>query len=214
MAGDWYVDKGLGVLMGQVRRDNPGMSIGTIASNEHHQANPDSDHDPEADGSVDAADFMIGSVFTKTDARKLADALVKFKDPRISYVIYDHKIVSGHVVGSTPAWKWRTYNGNDPHTNHVHVSVNDLHENDTSIWVLSNPVIPKEETLRVTGEWPIVGQGSDDNKRDGYDIVRRIQKQAGVTADGVWGTKTSQALGYTIMNAERYHNLFGLTIVN
>ena len=37
----------------------------------------------------------------------------------VTYVIWNRRIASAR---SSPAWSWRAYDGDDPHTNHVHVS--------------------------------------------------------------------------------------------
>lgn len=127
---DWYVDKGLGTLIAQMKKRFPGIVIGTIAGSAHHQANPDSDHEPEADGSVDAADFMLGPHFKEKDADEFVAALVAAKDKRVAYIIWKKRIISSTVK----PWEWRPYYGSDPHTGHPHLSVNDKHENDKSPW--------------------------------------------------------------------------------
>lgn len=63
-----------------------------------------------------------------------------------------------------------------------------------------------ELTFEVT--YPVLQEGDDDNLRDGYDVIRRIQRQLGITADGVWGPKTSAALGLKKMTEEKYRSLF------
>jgi len=133
MAKDWYVDKGLGVLIAQLKWKYPGIEIGTIAGGGHVATWPATDHAPEPDGSVDAADLMIGPDFTTDDAYQVVDALVKHRDERIAYIIWQKRIISSTVQ----PWVWRPYKGADPHTGHPHISVNDKHENDTSSWDLS-----------------------------------------------------------------------------
>lgn len=127
---DWYVDKGLATLIRQLKTRFPGIVIGTIGDPDHSSRL--SDHNPEADGSVDAADPMLGSSFTKADAIWLWNTLRRYKDRRIAYIIWDHQIVSSTVS----PWVVRTYEGSDPHTGHVHISVNDKHETDASEWKL------------------------------------------------------------------------------
>jgi hypothetical protein len=131
----WYVDHGLGVLIAQWRARHPGAVVGTIAD-AAHQAAGHSDHIPEADGSVDAADFMVGGVVTRADVDQLVAQLVAGRDPRIAYLIWQRRIISSTVA----PWEWRTYSGADPHTGHAHLSVNDLHENDLSPWNLGDDV--------------------------------------------------------------------------
>lgn len=126
MSADWYPDRGLGTLIAQWREEHPGAVVGTIG-NEAHQAGT-SDHNPEADGSVDAGDFMPGAGVTQDDLDQLAETLRTHRDPRIAYVIRRQRIFSSTVQ----PWVWRPYDG-DYHS-HTHVSVNDRHENDTSLW--------------------------------------------------------------------------------
>lgn len=67
------------------------------------------------------------------------------------------------------------------------------------------------ENLEVTGTWPLIGQGADDALVGGYDMVHRIQRAVGVDPDGVWGPKTTAAVGASKMTEDIYRRLFGLT---
>jgi hypothetical protein len=58
------------------------------------------------------------------DAKKLADAWVESQDDRIKYIIYNKKMVSSYPSGGKKPWTWRPYSGSNPHTKHVHISVN------------------------------------------------------------------------------------------
>lgn len=113
----WRVSPILAPLIAEVRAANPGMVIGTIGD-PAHQAEV-SDHNPDQWGYVAAADFMIGASFTAADAERLFDRIHALRDGRTAFVIYNRMIVSRTVS----AWSVRTYRGDDPHTNHVHVSV-------------------------------------------------------------------------------------------
>lgn len=132
----WYVDRGLSVLIAQEKELYPGLVVGTIGDPKH--AEEISDHNPSKEahdkGAVDAADFMIGGHFTFSAAQQFVNELVKYKDWRIAYIIFNGRIISSYVVNGVKAWTWRKYNGSDPHTNHVHLSVNDNHEKDASAW--------------------------------------------------------------------------------
>lgn len=85
-------------------------------------------------------------------------------DSRVAYVIYNRRIYT-HSRG------WYAYNGSNPHTNHVHVSIahTSTAENDTKTWISSvsgstttataskpKPAAkPKPKPAPVkTGEWP------------------------------------------------------------
>lgn len=88
-----------------------------------------SDHNPEADGSVDAIDITHDPV-NGPDCNELSE-MVK-DDPRIEgggYVIWDWQIYDPDTG------QWVAYNGTNGHTHHMHVSVADRLQNDTSLWL-------------------------------------------------------------------------------
>ncbi len=67
----------------------------------------------------------------------LSEALRISKDTRIKYVIWNHRMFSSYVQHSNDAaWAWRSYSGSNPHTKHMHVSVNEdqAHYDDTAQW--------------------------------------------------------------------------------
>lgn len=123
MAG-WIVSPILKPLIDEVRRAHPGMVIGTIGDAAHSAEASGSDHNPDRWGFVCAADFMLGtpanpSSFTAAEAEYLFDRIRALEDSRTAYAIYDRRIESRTVS----PWTVRAYDGTDPHTNHVHVSV-------------------------------------------------------------------------------------------
>jgi len=120
----WHVDAGLAVLIGQMQARYKGIIIGTIGDAAH--AGRKSDHNPDPDGSVDAADFMIGKRFTVAEAHKIWRRLYNANDLRIKYVIWNRLIwepIPGSKVKANP----KRYTGDDPHTDHLHISVDDAH---------------------------------------------------------------------------------------
>lgn len=139
---DAYLDKGLDVLRAYLRAKHPGIVIGWIGDPAHQSGT--SDHNPEADGSVDAIDPMIGPSFTFAECQEFIDDLVATRDPRLAYVIWNKRIISSTIS----PWTWRAYTGDDPHTGHAHISVNDKHENDTSDWGLD--VAFRDEKIPLT----------------------------------------------------------------
>lgn len=201
---DWYVDGGLQVLIDEEKAIHPGIVIGTIGDAAHQNEN--SDHNPEADGSVDAADFMIGSHFTEANAYAFTAALVQNRDRRIAYIIWQRKIISSTVQ----PWVWRDYKGSDPHTGHVHVSVNDNHENDKSTWDLSmGDKVPTYFTINDV-QVPHLKEGDSDTDFSGYNVITRIQLLKRVKPDGVWGPLTTKAVGSKTMTVTLYNQIFGL----
>lgn len=118
MAG-WRTAKCLDVLLHQVDAAYPGrdkQNDGTIGD-ERHQATK-SEHNPDSNGIVRARDITHDPAHG-LDARKLAEALVASRDNRILYVISNQEICSSVVS----PWVWRPYDGENPHREHMHLSV-------------------------------------------------------------------------------------------
>lgn len=57
------------------------------------------------------------------DAGKLAEALADSEDKRIKYIIWNRQIASSYPAHGYEAWERRPYNGANPHTKHIHISV-------------------------------------------------------------------------------------------
>lgn len=181
----WYVDPGLAVLIKQVKDANPGMTVYTIGDANH--ASTVSDHNPDPDGSVDAADFMIRDGFTADDAERLFQQLRASRDGRIKYVIYNRRIFSRTVS----PWSVRAYSGTDPHTNHVHVSVEDINKS-TTRWKVGYRTVSFD---LVSGALPVLKYGdSDPIDASGWSHVARAQRLLHVDADGDYGPMTQAAV--------------------
>lgn len=134
---DWRVNEGLMPLIVQMRTAHGNIVIGTIGDAAHRGET--SDHNPNAAGRVNAADFMLGTAFTETQAVALLPWLVR--DERTHYVIHDRKIWTSETRA------WLPYAGTDPHTNHIHLSVKDSAHTDTKPWVIAPPV--QEDNVNV-----------------------------------------------------------------
>ncbi len=218
---NWYPDKGAAKLVAQMRVKYPGIVIGTIAGGGHINTWPATDHAPEPDGSVDGTDYMIGKSFTVKDADVFVDTLLRNKDRRIAYIIWD-----GGIYSSTlKPWARRAYSGKDKHTNHVHVSVNDKHENDASPWNLGGLMYAQTAPLKDFTA-PILKYKDKDADHDSYNSVYRLQAllnlilDAGLTVDGDYGPKTRDAVKRiakgtdgTVVDMGVWVQLFGLTKV-
>jgi hypothetical protein len=101
-----------------------------------------SDHNPDpVTGVVRATDTdedLDGDRVNRVgDARPLVDRIVANRDPRVAYIIYEHRIVRSYDKPGIPRWTWAPYDGVNPHAGHAHVSI--LHtiaaETDTSSWL-------------------------------------------------------------------------------
>lgn len=119
-----------------------------------HAADPSSDHNPHlrgADGMqvYSARDFTHDPA-TGIDCNWLAQTLVKNKDPRIKYIIWDGRICSSKVA----AWTWRPYNGVNKHNKHLHISVDANLFDKPGNWRLDFPTpvyrIVESDIARVT----------------------------------------------------------------
>lgn len=152
----WRSVESLKKLRAQVTEVWPGVKqdeIGTIGDTAHQATQ--SDHNPEADGTVDAMDIPhqpeIG-----LDSYKLADDLLASHDYRIKYIISNSRIGGDVAYGernNVPPWTWHPYHGTNPHDQHMHISVNDVGQDDPAPWKFS-AVQPKEEI------WPGSGKCS------------------------------------------------------
>lgn len=115
----WRVAKSLETLREQIDRKAPirrRSHDGTIGDAAHSIRK--SDHNPNGQGVVTALDITHDPA-SGCDCRAIADALVKSRDPRIKYIIWNRAICSSKVS----PWKWRPYRGEHPHDKHLHVSV-------------------------------------------------------------------------------------------
>ena len=119
----WYVARSLDTLLDEINASAPGRnkaSDGSIGDADH--SSRESDHNPCDDhNAVCARDFTHdpGAGF---DSHAFAYWLVARCsagiENRCKYVISNYQIAS-----ASQAWVWRPYDGSNPHSHHVHVSV-------------------------------------------------------------------------------------------
>ena len=117
----WILAKSLITLLTQVNVMAPRRSKasdGTIGDEAH--ATRASDHNPNGRAVVTALDITHDPK-NGCNAGVIAEGLRASKNPRIKYVIWNRRIFSSTVS----PWRWRAYDGANPHTKHVHISVND-----------------------------------------------------------------------------------------
>lgn len=134
---DWYLAPSLIALGNEInarwpKRDT--ASDGAIGD-ASHQARV-SDHNPDwsAGGVVRAIDVDNNGI----DVQQLLDATIR--DQRVWYVIWDR-----HIYSRTYGWKKQPYTGDDPHTGHLHISIQHTPaaELDVSPWLTSKQ--PEDE---------------------------------------------------------------------
>lgn len=79
------------------------------------------------------------------DMAVLTESLRLSRDRRIRLVIFNRRIFSSYDHEDGPAWTWRPYGGDNPHTGHAHIERNDSHRGDLSPWQIGisemNPYI-------------------------------------------------------------------------
>lgn len=125
MSVNWKVAGSLDQLLAQLDELAPERSrvVDGAIGDEDHQ-NRKSDHNPwlrlAGQHYVTARDFT-DDPRGGLDCDALTAALVRGRDQRVKYMIWDSRIMSGGE-GRDP-WKWRTYRGPNPHASHLHLSV-------------------------------------------------------------------------------------------
>ena len=119
----WRVAGGLDVLLRELDAAAPKrsrVSDGSIGDAAH--ASGDSDHNPwvkdGATGVVTARDFTHDPAHG-ADMHGFSDALRASRDSRIKYIVWNRRIMSSTIA----PWTWRPYLGSNPHTSHLHLSV-------------------------------------------------------------------------------------------
>jgi hypothetical protein len=121
----WRVASCLNVLLDEVNELAPKRnkaSDGSIGDAAH--VTRASDHNPwvrDGDKGVVTARDITHDPRNGCDAGKLAEhfrRMGKAGDPRVKYVIWNRQIAS-----FVDNWRWRAYGGPNPHTQHVHLSV-------------------------------------------------------------------------------------------
>lgn len=138
---DFVMDRGLDQLLVQINQAAPGRSKasdGGVGDLEH--ALRVSDHNPESppppgnpDDQVDARDFTHDPAHG-ADMRVVSEAIRLSRDARVRYVIFNGRIFSSYATSDRKAWEWGTYAGSNDHAGHMHVSVNDVHHDETQRW--------------------------------------------------------------------------------
>ncbi|MFV0388390.1 MAG: hypothetical protein ACK5NT_06520 [Pyrinomonadaceae bacterium] len=122
---NWRLAESLKTLREQINAAYPHRnraSDGSIGDSQHASRN--SDHNPwvrdrKGQPIVTAID-VTHDPRNGVDCVQLAKELVAARDPRIKYIIWNRQICSSVVS----PWRWRPYKGSNPHTKHLHISVN------------------------------------------------------------------------------------------
>ena len=206
----WWSEAGsIGTAAGlgaEIHARAPGTTLYYIGDSSHQESgrypsDGASDHNPcQCHDAVCAVDVMQGG---GTDLQQLADHLADRAktDRRISYVIWNRRICSG-PDSSHPAGVWRSYSGSNPHTDHVHLSINhgpDRYD-DTAPWGWAAggtaDLKPEEEDdmpylcKSPAGDWWIVDAGTlmhVASPDDLDDYTAAGMKTVGPVSSAQWG---------------------------
>lgn len=147
----WRAMGSLLVLRDQVNAIAPDRSKASdgLVGDADHQSTA-SDHNPHFVARV-GAEIVTALDLTHDpaggfDSYRFADVLRTHRDRRIKYVISNRRIFSSYWSGGVAPFTWRTYEGNDPHINHVHLSVLDDPISDTATpWNLEGLAMTQTE---------------------------------------------------------------------
>ena len=146
--------------------DRNRRSDGSIASHRHYENNPHSDHDPHffgKDNIVTAVD-VTHDPKRGIDCERLWHDLLAGRDSRLKYCIFQRRIFNdprfvSHTSGARKrgAWNPGPYDGADPHTNHIHISIWGDKALDNQAWILKGLVAPPTPTPAVARKQPAGG---------------------------------------------------------
>lgn len=143
--GTWKLAPCLVALEAEADRIAPTRrkgSDGSIGDRAH--AVRRSDHNPDEEGVTDFVDALDithdpeRGMDIHARLRVVAQNVKNGIEARVSYLISNRQIFSQ----KNGVWAWRRYDGENPHTQHGHISVNDEHRGDTSSWFDSSPPLP------------------------------------------------------------------------
>ena len=207
---DWHLAPSLAALRGEVDKRWPKRSKasdGDIGDQAHaarqSEHNPDRDADGMPNGAVSAIDI------TATN-NALREAVLKaaIGDPRVWYVIN-----RGSIWSRTHGWEKRDYDGSNPHTNHIHISLAQTKRahDDTSSWGIAEtapvkPAATPDETIDGAVARPAPKLPPTLSRGDTGDYVAFLQRFLAVRpAIGQFGPRTARAV-------RRYQQSRGLTV--
>ena len=210
----YRIAQSLGTLRAQVNAkwpDRSKISDGWVGDTSHSRRK--SDHNPDRAGIVKALDITHDPAHG-CHAGVIAEAVKA--DPRVRYIIWNRRIWNSSIRKT-----WRSYNGSNPHTKHVHISVlpSKSKYDSTDMWTLygvsatvtSPPLVIRRErpllrngskgphvrelqtVLNKRGIKPALDADGDLGRLTRTNVIK-FQRSKGLVPDGLVGAYTWQAL--------------------
>lgn len=189
----WRVAESLLTLRDQYNAAHPRRnkaSDGTIGDADHQNRN--SDHNPWVGPGVVTALDLTHDPANGADMNALANALVDSGDPRIKYIIWNRRIWNPSI-----APYWRPYNGSNPHTKHLHLSVKSAkryYDSDRPWVAVGGATITRneedEDMLRPGDEGDEVAYAQEQVNR----ILSGHHEDGPLVIDGDYGPKTEEGV--------------------
>ena len=201
----YYLAPSLKQLRDEIDAAHPGRdkkSDGWIGDSAHNARKSDHNPDYSDGGVVRAIDVDISDI----DVNKLMAVLKN--DSRVNYFIYNH-----NIYGASQFAK-RRYNGSNPHTQHIHVSIKHSKSAERAgAWGYSGGSVkpagntkpkPKPKPVKGTAEnrsiqTALKAMGLKVGVIDGVNgpmqkaAVKAFQKHHNLVVDGNWGPVTQKA---------------------
>lgn len=226
MAGsNWRLANSLIVLRGQLNNIYPNrskVSDGGIGDEAHQRQGSASDHnawfaDSNRVGVVTAYDFTHDPDHG-LDIQRLADSLAQSRDSRIKYLIANGRIMIPFKVdwADDYGWHWQDYTGFDPHTSHLHVSVNTHNYDDSQLWNIGGEEMV-ENTMEYWSRWSrwhrqITGKEAKKDTFDKRAVGRTVTEAIDIisnSADADANTAMAD-LGRRVVKENWYQNILDL----
>jgi hypothetical protein len=201
-----HVAASIGTLLSQCNTFAPHrsrISDGTWGDAAHQAEGSNSDHNPWYKGIVTAVDITHDPK-RGMDCGELANGIVLSKDVRHKYIIWQMRIFEFRTAFKDSN-RWAPYNGRDPHTSHLHLSVmpNPTCEwlNPWNIWMFTvlqfgnwnERVVLLQQRLNQFIDARLIPDGMFGEKT--LAAVITYQQRNKLTPDGIAGPLTQSRIG-------------------
>lgn len=142
---------------------------GILPSAEHHKRNPKSDH--ERGEAVDITHDPVNG----PDGNKWTQELIKSKDSRVKYIIWNRRIWYPTSNGPRPAG-WSDYHGTNPHDHHFHISIKPGHRDDLSPWpwTVTKSAVSVLQSPAVSSFAPSADFSAEPQQKTEEDIAKGV----------------------------------------